>query len=49
VPDFGVASGELHQAILDAFRARDIVIPVPQREVRMVSSTAYLPQQRDAA
>jgi small conductance mechanosensitive channel len=41
-PDYGPAGGEINQAILEAFRARDIVIPAPQREVRVLSTTAYL-------
>jgi small conductance mechanosensitive channel len=40
--DYGAASAEVNQAILEAFRARDIVIPAPQREVRVLSTTAYL-------
>jgi len=35
VPDYAPASAELRQAILQAFRSRNIVIPFPQREVRM--------------
>ena len=49
VHDYGSAGGELHREILDAFRAREIEISVPQRQVRMVSSTAYLAERRDAA
>ena len=41
-PDYGPASAEINQAILEAFRARGIVIPAPQREVRVLSTTAYL-------
>jgi small-conductance mechanosensitive channel len=40
--DYGAASAEINQAILEAFRARDIVIPAPQREVRVLSTTAYV-------
>jgi small conductance mechanosensitive channel len=40
--DYGAAGAEINQAILEAFRARDIVIPAPQREVRVLSTTAYL-------
>lgn len=36
VPDYGPAAGEINQAILEAFGRRDIVIPMPQREVRML-------------
>ena len=42
VPDYGVAGGELHQGILEEFRRRGIVIPFPQRDIRVVSSTAYV-------
>jgi len=42
VPDYGSASGELHQAILEGFRRRNIVIPSPQREIRIASSSAYV-------
>jgi len=42
VPDYGFAGGELQQAILEAFRRRNIVIPSPQREIRIASSTAYV-------
>jgi len=40
--DYGPAGAEINQAILETFRARDIVIPAPQREVRVLSTTAYL-------
>jgi small conductance mechanosensitive channel len=46
VPDYASATGELYEAIVEAFRARSIVIPVPQREVRVLSSSAYLAGQR---
>jgi len=36
VPDYVAAGGELNRAILETFRARNIVIPFPQREVRML-------------
>ena len=36
VPDFIPANGELNGAILEAFRARHIVMPYPQLEVRML-------------
>jgi small conductance mechanosensitive channel len=48
VPDYGVAGGELHQAILEEFRRRGIVIPFPQRDIRVVSSTAYLGEKEGA-
>jgi len=34
--DFGAAGGELNLAILEAFRAGDIAMPTPQREIRML-------------
>jgi small conductance mechanosensitive channel len=34
--DYAQAVGEVNQAVLEAFRGRDIVIPFPQREVRML-------------
>ncbi len=37
VDDFGPANGEINKAVLEIFRARHIVIPFPQREVRMVA------------
>jgi small conductance mechanosensitive channel len=36
VPDYGEATSEINQAILDVFRRRGIAAPVPQREVRML-------------
>jgi small conductance mechanosensitive channel len=36
VPDYGPASGEVNQGIVEAFRRRGISIPFPQREVRML-------------
>ena len=38
VPDFAPAGAEVSKAILEAFRSRNIVIPFPQREVRMRSA-----------
>jgi small conductance mechanosensitive channel len=43
-PDFAAVSGEINQAILEAFRERSIVIPFPQREVRVVGRQALLAQ-----
>lgn len=37
-PDYGPAGGELRQEILDAFRSRNIVVPKPQHEVRMLAA-----------
>jgi len=38
IEHFGIAPGEINQAILLAFREADIVIPSPRREVRMVAA-----------
>jgi small conductance mechanosensitive channel len=40
VPDFGLATGEINRAILEVFRTRGVVMPVPQREVRMLTEGA---------
>lgn len=37
VPDYEVAQGELNRAIVERFRAGGIVIPFPQRELRMLA------------
>jgi small conductance mechanosensitive channel len=36
--DYGPAAGEINKAIVEALRARNIVIPVPQYEVRMLGA-----------
>jgi small conductance mechanosensitive channel len=41
VVDYVAASGEIHKAVLETFRVRDIVIPFPQREVRLIGGTAW--------
>jgi small conductance mechanosensitive channel len=38
VADFGPAGGEINKAIVEAFRNRKIVIPLPQHEVRMLGN-----------
>jgi len=40
VPDYGPAGGEVNKAIVEEFRARNISIPFPQREVRLLNSPA---------
>jgi small conductance mechanosensitive channel len=40
VADFGPAGAEILQAIANQFRARDISIPFPQREVRLLDANA---------
>jgi len=37
VQDYGLATGEVNRAILEVFRSRGIVMPVPQREVRLIA------------
>ena len=40
VPDFGPASGEVNKSIVEEFRARNISIPFPQREIRLLNPAA---------
>ena len=40
VEDFGSTPGELYQALVERFKARNIEIPFPQREVRLMSGSA---------
>jgi small conductance mechanosensitive channel len=40
VPDFGPAGGEVNKAVVEEFRARNISIPFPQREIRLLNSAA---------
>jgi small conductance mechanosensitive channel len=40
IQDYSVAAGEINQAILEAFRAANIVIPCPQREIRLIEAAA---------
>jgi small conductance mechanosensitive channel len=40
VPDYGPAAGEINKSILEAFREHGIVIPYPQREVRVLQDAA---------
>ncbi len=40
VPDYYSARSEINKTILETFRNMDIVIPLPQREVRMLGSAA---------
>ena len=39
-PEYGSATSEINRAVLEAFRDRGIVIPMPQREVRMLEASA---------
>ena len=43
VPDFGAAQGEIYQAILDQFRARQIDIPYPQRDIHLLNGAPATP------
>jgi small conductance mechanosensitive channel len=40
VPDHAAATSEINGAVLEAFRDRSIVIPMPQREVRLLEAGA---------
>lgn len=40
VPDYVAATGEINKAIVETFRGRNIVIPFPQQEVRLLGSAA---------
>jgi small conductance mechanosensitive channel len=40
IQDYAVAGGEINQAILESFRAANIVIPCPQREIRLIEAAA---------
>ena len=39
-PDYGGATSEINRAVLEAFRQRNIAVPVPQLEVRMLEESA---------
>lgn len=45
VPDYGAAGGEINKAIVEAFRARGIVVPPPRRDVRLLDGTATTGRQ----
>ena len=40
VQDYGAAGGEINKSILEAFREHGIVVPYPQREVRLLQDAA---------
>jgi small conductance mechanosensitive channel len=40
VADYAPATGELNAALLESFRERGIIMPVPQREVRLIGTPA---------
>jgi len=37
VSDYGAAGSEINQAVLEQFRAKQIEIPFPQREIRVLN------------
>ena len=41
VGNYGLVEGELNLAIVAALRQRGVVIPFPQREVRLVGAAAH--------
>ena len=45
VADYGAGGGEINKAVIETFRARGIVIPFPQREVRLLGGAAVLAQR----
>ena len=45
VVDYAGASSEITQAVLEAFRAEGITIPLPQREVRLLGQAAQSPSK----
>ncbi|MFN0314482.1 MAG: mechanosensitive ion channel family protein [Burkholderiales bacterium] len=38
VPDYGAATAQINKSVLETFRTRNIAIPFPQREVRMLAA-----------
>jgi small conductance mechanosensitive channel len=40
VADYGAAAGDLNRAVVETFRARGVVIPLPRSEVRMLAQAA---------
>ncbi|HSD99450.1 MAG TPA: mechanosensitive ion channel family protein [Burkholderiales bacterium] len=46
--DYGSSASEIRKALVEAFRARGIVIPFPQREVRLLEGTAGFAERRAA-
>lgn len=40
VPDYNAAVNAVNKTLLETFRARNIVIPLPQCEVRMLGASA---------
>ncbi len=40
VPDYVAAAGEVNRSVLELLRERGIVMPFPQREVRLIGNAA---------
>ena len=40
VPDYVAATGEINKALVEAFRARELVIPLPRLDVRVLERAA---------
>jgi small conductance mechanosensitive channel len=48
VPDYMQVRGEVNKAVVEAFRSRNIVIPLPQQEVRLLENAGENTQERAA-
>jgi small conductance mechanosensitive channel len=48
VPDYIEARGEVNKAIVEAFRSRNIVIPLPQQEIRLLEEGGDRQPERTA-
>lgn len=48
VPDYIEARGELNKALVEAFRSRNIVIPLPQQEIRLLEEGGDRQSERTA-
>jgi small conductance mechanosensitive channel len=46
VPDYIETRGEVNKAIVEAFRSRNIVIPLPQQEVKLLENAGERAQER---
>jgi small conductance mechanosensitive channel len=48
VPDYMQVRGEVNKSVIEAFRSRNIVIPLPQQEVRLLENAGENTQERAA-
>jgi small conductance mechanosensitive channel len=48
VPDYIQTRGEVNKAIVEAFQSRNIVIPLPQQEVRLLEEAGDRKPERTA-